>query len=238
MLELQRLPDAVAQASVLDPLGRVLVGLGLTLAGLQRSAEQVVLFGSRAAGLGRDRSDWDLLVVGEGESRHTETIDLVWVSPRDLASQRWLQSELGGHVARWGRWIHGAPDWVTEAGSGEVAREHKARRLASRLAALEQAWHLLAPAYQHKHHTLVRRDLQRHAILARGEAVPPSPLLDDAWEACADPAGELRGLAEQAGVCSAFFEGAMESPCLPPLHADCASRTHRPDRGLLTLRPA
>ncbi len=183
-----------------------LAGLGLTLAALCRSAEQVILFGSRAVNLARAGSDWDLLVIGEGRSHHTPTLDLVWVSPRDLATSTWLASELSGHVARWGRWIHGTPDWVSEAACGAMARDHKAQRLASRLSALEQAWGLLPPAYQHKHCTLVRRDLQRYALLAQGEVVPPTRMLDDAWQACADPAEELFGLAERAGVCSTFFE--------------------------------
>lgn len=200
-------------------LSCVLADLGLTLAELQRTAEQIVLFGSRAAGLGRAGSDWDLLVVGEGRSRHTLAIDLVWASPRELASTSWLTSELAGHVARWGHWIHGTPDWVAEVVRGEMAREHKARRLASRLAALEQAWHLLPPVYQRKHHTLVRRDLQRHALLAQGEAVPPSPMLDDAWQAYASPAAEMLRLASHAGVCSVFLEAvlAAEAPGVPPV---------------------
>ncbi|WP_437840173.1 nucleotidyltransferase domain-containing protein [Sorangium sp. So ce1153] len=187
-------------------LSCALATLGLTLADLQRSAEQVVLFGSRAAGVGSAGSDWDLLVVGEGRTRHTQAVDLVWVSPRELATPAWLGSELAGHVARWGRWLHGAPDWVAEAGCGEMATEHKARRLASRLAALEQTWDLLSPAYRREHLTLFRRDLQRHALLAQGEAVPPSALLDETWQACADAPAEMLNLGSRAGLCSAFFE--------------------------------
>jgi hypothetical protein len=82
-------------------LSCALADLGLPLADLQRTAEQIVLFGSRAVGLGRAGSDWDLLVVGEGRSRHTPSIDLVWVSPRELVSRSWLASELASHVARW-----------------------------------------------------------------------------------------------------------------------------------------
>lgn len=186
-----------------------LAGLSLSLADLRRSSEQIVIFGSRAAGLARACSDWDLLLVGEGCSHNTPAIDLVWVSPRELASPMWLGSELAGHVARWGRWIHGTPDWVTSVACGEGARQHKARRLASRVTALEQAWKHLPPAYHRKHRTLVRRDLQRHALLADGQAVPPSAVLDEAWQACADPSGEMRKLAERAGVNSGFFEAVL-----------------------------
>jgi hypothetical protein len=187
-------------------LVQALAPLHLTLADLARSAEQVILFGSRAAGIARAGSDWDLLVIGSGRSRSVPALDLVYVSPRDLASGSWLDSELAGHVARWGRWIYGSPDWIGQVGRGPLAAAHKGQRVASRIAALERAWNLLGPAHQRKHHTLVRRDLQRHELLSRGEAVPPSALLDEAWRSCIDRSGELMRLAERAAVCSVFFE--------------------------------
>src|SRR5262249_50108428 len=159
--------------------------------GLQRSAEQIVLFGSRAALVSGAESDWDILVIGDGCSRHTPAIDLVWVSPREVATEAWLASELAGHVARWGVWIHGAPQWAAAVKYGAAAGERKARRLVSRVAALERAWDLLPTACRREHHVMVRRDLQRHAILARAEAIPPSPMLDRAWGRCTDPRNEL-----------------------------------------------
>jgi predicted nucleotidyltransferase len=187
-------------------LSQALAALGLSLGELQRSSEQIVLFGSRAAGVAHEGSDWDLLVVGSGSSLHTQTLDLVRVTPHELASADWLASELACHVAVWGRWLHGAPDWVANISCGVSAAERKARRLASRLTALERAWGLLPPAYLCKHQLLVRRDLQRHAFLLRGEPVPPSPLLDEAWSACADPRAELVRLCQEARLCSGFLE--------------------------------
>jgi Nucleotidyltransferase domain len=189
-----------------EDLCRSLASLDLSFADLERSSDQIILFGSRAAGLARSGSDWDLLVVGEGHSRHTPAIDLVWLPPQELATKAWLASELAGHVARWGDWIHGAPDWTASVTRSTAAADGKAHRVASRLAALERAWDLLPSAYRRKHHALVRRDLQRHAILARGEPVPPSPVLDDAWVAYVAPRDELLRLAQTARVCSAFFE--------------------------------
>ncbi len=187
-------------------LAVALASIGSSLADLQRSAEQVVVFGSRAAGLARAGSDWDVLAIGEGRRAHAPALDLVWVSPRDLRPGAWLDSELAGHVARWGRWLHGAPDWIDEVGGGVAAAGRKARLLASRVVALERAWRLLPPPYRHKHHTLLRRDLQRHAMLVRGEVVPPSRLLDETWAACRSTHAELLLHAQSAGVCSVFFE--------------------------------
>jgi hypothetical protein len=184
----------------------------LTLDELHRTSEQIVLFGSRAASFGRTDSDWDLLVVGAGRSFHTPVLDLVWVSPHELATPAWLSGELAGHVARWGRWIHGEPDWIAAVRCGAVARARKARRLASRLAALEQAWSLLPPAVHCEERTLVRRDLQRHALLADGQPVPPSRVLDDAWRGSLDQAEMLLSLAVRAGVCSAFCEALARFP--------------------------
>ena len=189
-----------------DGLRRVLAAGGVSLADLQRTAAQIILFGSRAAGLEHAGSDWDLLVVGEGRSLVAPGLDLVRVSPHDLAGNGWLTSELAGHVARWGRWLHGAPDWIAGVIGSATAAEHKASRLSSRIGALEHAWELLPPAYRRKHHALMRRDLQRHAILVRGEPVPPSPRLDELWEASIDEGGELLRLAQQAGVCTTFFD--------------------------------
>ncbi len=192
-----------------DALYRALAASGVCFADLLRSAEQIILFGSRAAGLDRAGSDWDLLVVGVGRSRSAPGLDLIWVSPRELAGDDWLESELAGHVARWGRWLHGAPRWVTDVAAGVAAAENKSCRLASRIGALERTWELLPHAYRNKHHALVRRDLQRHALLLQSEPVPPSPLLDEWWRTSADPRDELLRLGQRAGVCSAFFEQAL-----------------------------
>jgi hypothetical protein len=187
-------------------LRHTLAAIGLSLTDLQRSAEQIVLFGSRAARVSRAGSDWDLLVIGEGRSRHTRALDLVCVSSRELATDTWLGSELAGHVARWGVWIHGVPDWTAAVTYGAAAADRKARRLTSRVAALERVWDILPSAYRREHHLMVRRDLQRHALLARAEAVPPTALLDETWQGYADPCVEMLRLGGGAGLRSAFLE--------------------------------
>jgi hypothetical protein len=187
-------------------LHRALATLDLSWADLRRSAEQIILFGSRAARVERDDSDWDLLCVGSGRSRATPALDLIWVEPRDLDSEAWLTGELAGHVAHYGCWLEGTPGWTRGVACGTAAAVRKARRLASRLTALERAWRLLPPPNRSRHRLLVRRDLQRYELLARGEPVPPSRLLDEAWGACGNPRDETLRLGERAGIGSVFFE--------------------------------
>jgi hypothetical protein len=187
-------------------LADALAPLGLTLDRLRETSSQVVLFGSRGAGFNRSDSDWDVLAVGAGRSRHTRAVDLVWVSERDVATADFLTSELAAHVARWGRWVHGTPDWTGEVRCGEFARARKARRLDSRLSALEKAWPLLPPAVRWEERTQIRRDLQRHALLAEGQPVPPTPILDEIWSRALDQNAHMLGLAEGAGVCNVFCE--------------------------------
>lgn len=194
------MPDAPSSS-----LDRALAAAGVTWPALTASASQIVLFGSRAAGLARDGSDWDLLCVGEGRSLAVPGLDLIWISPAELTTPGWLTGELAGHIAAYGRWLHGAPDWTTAVACGPEAAARKARRLASRLAAIERAWPLLTTPYRRKHLTLLRRDLQRHALLARREPVPPSPSLDAAWRTHSDLAAELLALAAAARLDSAFL---------------------------------
>jgi hypothetical protein len=189
---------------------RALSAAGWTWTDLAGTSEQIILFGSRAGGLAGVRSDWDILVVGDGQTRSRSAIDLVWVTARELATREWLTSELAGHVARWGHWLRGEPEWTRGVRCGAEARDCKDARLASRLAALERAWIDLAEDYRTEYRTLLRRDLQRRAVLARGEPVPPTRVLDDSWGASAVPqATMMLQLGSAAGVCSAFFEVAI-----------------------------
>lgn len=170
-------------------LARGLTGAGVPLATLRGTTCQVVLFGSRAAGVAGPGSDWDVLCIGRAPCSQQDIrgVDLVWLEESSLGSASWLESELAGHVARYGVWLHGEPDWVSAVRCGPAAAERKARRISSRLRALKSAWPLLSPAHQVECATLLRRDIRRHELLIRGEPVPPSWFLDNA-SAPASPA--------------------------------------------------
>ena len=172
---------------------------------LARSCEQIVLFGSRAAGVSGDDSDFDLLCIGSGPSRLSHTLDVVFVKPEAKATEQWLGCELAGHIAQYGVWLAGEPDWVQRVHVSPRAIARKAEKISRRLQSVEQRSDLLDASYLHKYFVLTRRDLQRHECLVKGEPVPPTPLLDQTWGEVADPQMYLHRLARAARVESRFL---------------------------------
>jgi hypothetical protein len=216
-------------------MDRVLAELAagaMPLLELSRAASQIIVFGSRAAGVASPSSDLDILCVGKGQSSSGRALDLVWIDEGTLASAGWLQSELAGHVAFYGRWLRGSPDWKSQVKCGQLAAERKALRIASRIRAMERGWGLLSGRQREEHCTLLRRDLQRHALLARGQPVPPGPVLDRAWRTHDAPLAELLSLAERVGGLPAFLE-VIAARSWPRLRRGLAlSPTHgRPSEG-------
>lgn len=147
------------------------------------AADQLVLFGSRAAGVARPNSDWDILVVRvSGPTiRSASNIDLVEVEKSQLTSTDWLGSELAGHIAAYGKWIVGDASWRASVHRSKLAIDRKGDRLKSRLRNIERSWKILQPAYQRRFATVVRRDVQRYRCLVEGRPVAPSSILDEAW---------------------------------------------------------
>jgi|GEM_PF-3304821 len=178
---------------------------GLTLDTLFAASDEVVIFGSRAAGCAASDSDIDILVFGEGLRLKSERLDLVCIPARLAGSPEWLDSELAGHVAAHGVWIHGQRRWTPRLGSASsVAR--KRSLIAAEYGATMRRWQALAPWARAKHLTSVLRNLQRLAILDRGGAVPPTPVLEAAVEASPDYNILLLSVAARmnaAGFCGA-----------------------------------
>ncbi len=156
---------------------------GITLLDLERTCSEIVVFGSRALGLARDDSDIDLLCIGQGQSLRRRSLDLIFRTSAFVHSPRWLSSELGTHVARYGVWIHGRSDWANDAIPDAGAAERKRQLIAARSRALRRLWDSLLPVYRQKHTLKLRRDLQRLQFLEKGLPVPPTAMLDQAWEA-------------------------------------------------------
>ncbi|WNG46821.1 hypothetical protein F0U60_23880 [Archangium minus] len=194
---------------LLEPL---LARRGLSWEELSKGCQQIILFGSRAAGVSREGSDFDLMCIGSGLSRLGPSLDLVFVTPEDCRRKRWLGSELAGHVARYGQWLVGEPDWVHRVRPSLDAKERKAERLRRRLQAVEKSFPLLDALYREKHFALIRRDLQRHDLLAQGEPVPPTPLLDQAWARLPHAREELERLARGARLKPKFLLDYLSIP--------------------------
>jgi hypothetical protein len=193
----------VKQSPNLDLDVTPLTRAGVSWAELRGRCQEVILFGSRAAGLSGARSDWDLLCIGERASLSLRVpgVDIVWLSTRVVDSQRWLSSELAGHIADWGVRLQGAcTGWQDEARGGTAAVERKWRRSCTRIRALERAWRLLSPRKLQHHCTLLRRDLQRLEVLVGGKRVPSTPTLDAAWAAPLDRSAEFVRLLRNANM--------------------------------------
>lgn len=181
-----------------------LASIGESWESLQQSSQEIVLFGSRAAGVTHERSDWDILCVGHGCTRRTARIDLLWVSPEERCSRAWLEGELAGHVGRWGQWLVGEPTWRESAVPGPAACEEKRRRIARRVTVWERSWALCSPRLRARYALALRRDLQRHELLRGGQPVPPTAMLDQAWRATSDAGAYLHELAGCVGVSTEF----------------------------------
>lgn len=164
----------------------------LALSGLNRQraslahAQSVFLFGSRAHGVHSETSDYDILCVGKGETRMTKLLDILWVDPDRCHSRQWLGSELAGHVAYYGKCLHGDDTWLSGVFASEEAIHHKRSQITERVETLKPRWERFLPVYHTKYLRLLRRDLQRHDCLARGNPVPPTPVLDELWSVTAE----------------------------------------------------
>jgi hypothetical protein len=157
-------------------------------------ASEVVLFGSRAIGVGGRQSDWDILLLGDGRDMHTVTVDVVWIAADRVSSEEWLGSELANHVAVYGRWVRGSGAWRHEVSASPRAAADKERALTVQLNELRRVWPDLLVGARARHLRRLRREVQRLHLLRAGAAVPPAPLLDRAWGVRGAPAEDLASL--------------------------------------------
>lgn len=172
----------------------------------------VMLFGSRAQGVHSEHSDYDFLCIGNGETQITEAVDVVWISEERLAAPAWRGSELAGHVARYGRCLHGDDSWRKDVFPSEAAVARKVEQIGDRVEILLPRWDRFLPVYHRKYLRLLRRDLQRLSLLSKSEPVPPTPTLDAAWDAL----GEKPDL--PAWLHSQCEKQVLKSPVLDGIH--------------------
>ena len=147
-----------------------------------RQSTEIVVFGSRAIGMGRQSSDLDVFVVGDGTKRIKGFgIDLISVRAAELGLQSWLRSELAGHVLQYGVWLKGSGAWRERVFVGPEAVRQKERRLTSLVRSVKHSWERLHPAFQLKYRVSIRRELQRLLLLQAAIPIPPTPVLDLEW---------------------------------------------------------
>src|SRR5713101_294620 len=151
---------------------------------LVSEACEVVIFGSRAAGVHKPSSDLDVLFITPHKRRiSAASLDCVLLFPEEVEHPFWLGSELASHVAAYGKWMKGADEGRNRVRISDRAIARKQRRVASVAENATRRWSRLHPVFHTKYVVTIRRELQRLDLLLDRVAVPPTPTLDSMWSA-------------------------------------------------------
>ncbi len=149
---------------------------------LLEEAVDLIIFGSRAAGVHSKLSDLDILYVGVRERYKSECLDIVWRQPSEIEHRKWLGSELASHIAAYGIVIQGDAHWKDAVRLADATLSKKERRVAALVDGLWVYWDRIHPEFRRKYLTTIRREVQRLQLLREGVAVPPTPMLDRKWK--------------------------------------------------------
>jgi hypothetical protein len=168
---------------------------------LGQSMIEIIVFGSRAAGVSGEHSDLDVLCIGNMKARRrTRKLDLICMQRNEYSSSGWLGSELGFHVANYGLWLKGEPSWISSAFASPGAISRKRERIVRLTSNVVNSWEKLHPVFRQRFPVTLRRELQRLHFLLNNVPVPPTPLLDRDWssgivdsEMLIDSADMIRG---------------------------------------------
>jgi len=155
-------------------------------------ADEIIVFGSMALGLERPDSDIDVLCVGECDYKlKTTSLDLIGVSTKTNANGVWLHSELASHIARYGVWVKGSPQWTTDASIDHYVVAEKRRRVMAFMKGLPHLWSRFEDCFRIKYSIKMRRETQRLILLQRGVPIPPTRILDDAWDSFSQSSNDI-----------------------------------------------
>lgn len=154
----------------------------LSLEDLLSGSADVIVFGSRAAGLERIDSDLDILAVGPLKlPKKKGLIDLICVSEPDARTLAWQHSEIFRHVGTYGISLMRERPMI-EVVVDEHAANRKRQRIEGLIPKLMDSWEALNDGYKAKYLTKMRREFQRYKLLNSGLAVPPTAVLDSQVE--------------------------------------------------------
>jgi len=127
-------------------------------------------------------SDLDVLCVGKGPRLKSRSLDLSWVSRKDIREDVWLGSELAGHIGKFGIWLRGNGDWRGRIFASAGAIERKRMRIISLSRTVTSLWDRLHPVFHSQYNVTIRRELQRLSLLQAQLRIPPTRVLDDEWQ--------------------------------------------------------
>lgn len=150
----------------------------LSLEDLLSASADVIVFGSRAAGLERANSDLDILVIGPTKLKKKHGLfDFICVSESDANSLAWQHSEIFRHIDAYGiSLMHDRA--LINAVIDDHAANRKRHRIESLIPKLLDSWDSLNDGYKVKYLTKLRREFQRFQLLESGSPVPPTAFLD------------------------------------------------------------
>ncbi|ADW70444.1 nucleotidyltransferase domain-containing protein [Granulicella tundricola] len=149
---------------------------------LLQNCEEIIVFGSYAAGLSTSASDLDIFCIGN-ERKHlkSKAIDLLVLRKEDVRLPLWLGSELASHIKEFGVPLTGEHDWLKDVTQSLVAITKKENRINAYSRSLNKHWMALNGSSKKKYSLKVRRELQRLSILVAKHPVPPTKILDQLW---------------------------------------------------------
>jgi predicted nucleotidyltransferase len=149
---------------------------------LLSGSADVIVFGSRAAGLERVDSDLDILAIGPLKlPKKKGLIDLICVSEPDAHTLAWQHSEIFRHVEAYGISLMHERALISVV-VDEHAANRKRHRIEILIPKLMESWDALNDGYKAKYLTKMRREFQRYRLLDSGLPVPPTAVLDSQIE--------------------------------------------------------
>ena len=164
-------------------LHNLISNAGMTYEKVVGASTEIVVFGSRAVGVHRPDSDLDVLLVSPNIDRpRVAGIDFVILRSEELASSRWLGSELASHIAEYGKWIKGSGSWRHRVHISDRAVMRKEARISGLLMYGPKWWSKLHPVFHTKYKLTIRRELQRLDLMRHKIPVPATRTLDSEWD--------------------------------------------------------
>src|SRR5438105_1245645 len=112
-----------------DLLIERLTAIGLDSTRLFDETSEIIVFGSMAVGIPRPDSDIDVLCIGEANYKlKRPLLDLIGISVNETTNEHWLHGELASHIAKYGVWLKGSPQWIQAVAIGASVAAQKRRR--------------------------------------------------------------------------------------------------------------
>lgn len=189
---------------------------GIAFDALRHQCQEMVVFGSRASGVGDENSDWDLLCVGDGATRRTRGLDIIWITADSVHCQAWTTSEIASHIVTYGRWIAGAPSaWSKLVEITPRTIERKVRWIRTHVDAWQRFWPRCSLRLREQYALNLRYNLQRLECLLNKEAVPPRQRLDARFAACSARVEWFEAMALASGLTGEFVAAELRPRVSP-----------------------